>query len=233
VPVAYGGKIGNRGILPLTKGMGPSMRVVNYEQMVSVNGSNGTFSAGGNVINPGLVSSFPWLSGIASGFQAFRFHSLRFLWVPTAPTTLAGTAFLYIDYNFNSSSPTTLLQVDVTAGSCSGQPWLGIPIDTTVAFAKTLNTKDCIHVDLDTSKLLQPWYNVRTSNNANTNTGGALGGSVPVGLTFAPGAIPDATGRPCTLYYGSNTNSAGTAIGLIYAAYDVEFFDPVAPALQS
>lgn len=231
-PTAFGGRVGNRSMFPLQRGMGPCMRVTNYEQATAVTGSNGTFSAGGFVINPGLATAFPWLAGIAANYQSFRFHYLRYVWVPSCPTTTAGSAFLYLDYNFNCGEPTSLAQVDVTAGSCTGQPWLGSPMSSGVAFRSGLDASTNIHVNLDPAKLLQPYYNVRTSNNANTQAGGTLGGVIPAGLTFTSGSFPDATGRPATLYFGSNTNTS-SVIGIIYACYDVEFWDPVAPAISS
>jgi hypothetical protein len=230
IPTAFGGKSGSRSMFPLSKGIGGTMRVMNFEQVISLTGSNGSFSAGGNVINPGLVNSFPWLSTIASNYQSFKIHYLRYIYVPACPTTTQGTAFLYLDYNFNSAVPTTLAQVDLSSNSCSGPAWLGSPIDSSVAFARDLQVSRCIHVDVDVRKLTQPWYNVRTSNNANLSTGGSISAGAQ---TFTPGSVPDTSGRPGIIYYGSNTNITPAANGLIYAAYDVEFFDPVASALNS
>ncbi len=232
IPTAFGGKSGSRSLFPMSRGIGPSMRVCNFEQVLALTGSNGSFSAGGNVGNPGLSSNFPWLATIASNYQSFKIHFMRYIYVPACPTTTAGTAFLYVDYNFNSGVPTTLQQVDLSPYSCSGPAWLGSPCDSSVAFSRDLQVSRSIHVTIDTAKFTQPWYNVRTSNNANLSSGGTLGGVIPAGLTFTPGNIADTSGRPFTIYYGSNTNT-NTTIGLIYCAYDVEFFDPVASALNS
>jgi hypothetical protein len=232
VPTAMGGKSGSRKMFPLSRGIGGNMRVCNYEQLLALTGSNGTFSAGGAVINPGLANAFPWLSTIASNYQSFRFHYLRFVYVPACPTTTAGTAFLYLDYNIDSGAPSTLQQVDIGADSCSGPPWLGSPVDASVAFGNDLQVSRAINVNVDVTKFTQPWYNVRTTNNANLNTGGALGGTIPALLTFTQGNIYDTSGRPCTLYYGSNTNTS-SVIGIIYSCYDVEFFNPVAAALNT
>jgi len=232
IPTAYGGRTGNRKLFPLSRGLGGRMMVAKYEQIVSVNAAGGSFGMGGAVINPGLSTNFPWLSTIASNYQSFKIHFMRFIWVPSCPTTTAGTACLYIDYNFNAVQPTTLAQVDMSASGCSGPPWLGSPVDATVAFAADLQVSRCIHVDVDVTKFTQPWYNVRTGNNANLNTGGALSGTIPVGLTFTQGNISDTSGRPATIYWGSNT-SGSSPIGLVYCGYDVEFFDPIASALNN
>ncbi len=45
-------------------------------------------------INPGLEYSFPWLSGIANGFESYKFHSLRLHYIPT--TNLNATGNLYM-----------------------------------------------------------------------------------------------------------------------------------------
>jgi hypothetical protein len=232
VPAAYGGARGKRNIFPLSRGVGGNMRVANFEQMIALTGSNGTFNVGGYQINPGLSTQFAWLSSIAANYQVFKIHYMRFVYVPACPTTTSGTTFLYLNYNINTSAPTTLAQVDLSPYSCSGPAWLGSPCDAAVAFSKDLQVSHSIHVDLDVSKLELPRYNVRTGQNATLNTGGALGGTIPAGLTFTAGTIPDFSGRPCTLYYGSNTNTA-SVIGIIYVAYDIEFSDPVATGLDT
>jgi len=232
VPAAMGGQRGRRNIFPLTRGMGGNMRVANFEQIVAITGSNGSFSAGGLVVNPGLATNFTWLGAVASNYQTFKFHYLRFIYVPACPTTTNGTAFVYLDYNFNSSEPTSLAQVDLTPYSSSGPAWLGGPVDAPTAFAPALDVRQNIHVDVDCAKFTQPWYNIRTSSNANVSSGGSLGGTIPDGLTFTPGAVADPSGRPCTIYWGSNTNTS-SVIGLLYACYDVEFNDPISAALNT
>lgn len=229
-PSAMGGAQA-RTVFPMQWGYGATMRIRNYEQMTSVVANNGFF-AGGFVLNPGLPTQFTWLSGIASSYQKFKWNYLRFIFVPSCPTTTAGSVFLYLSYDYVDSAPTNLAQVDVSADSSTGPAWLGTPIDGELAFRPGLEVSISNHVNADVNRFTQKWYYVRDSNNANLSTGGALGGVIPAGLTFAGGSVPDTAARPGIIYYGSDVNSTAT-LGRMYVCYDVEFSDPIAPALNT
>lgn len=53
--------------------------------------------------NAGLTSSFPWLSSIADGFEKFLFHTLKFNYIPTCPTSTDGS--IIMSYNSNPAKP--------------------------------------------------------------------------------------------------------------------------------
>jgi hypothetical protein len=42
-------------------------------------------------INPGLASTFPWLSGIATNFQEYKIRGMVYHYVPTSGTAISGT----------------------------------------------------------------------------------------------------------------------------------------------
>lgn len=50
-------------------------------------------------INPGLESSFPWLSNIARSYDRYRFHRLIYRYKPTCPTDTVGQVIMAWDYD--------------------------------------------------------------------------------------------------------------------------------------
>jgi hypothetical protein len=56
-------------------------------------------------LNPGLAQSFPWLSNEALGWESYRFNRLRFIWVPTSGTAVAGNIIMAPDYDASDTAP--------------------------------------------------------------------------------------------------------------------------------
>lgn len=57
--------------------------------------------------NPGTANLFPWLSSIADCYERFKFHSLQFDLLPSAPTSTAGRLYVAVDYDYDDPVPTT------------------------------------------------------------------------------------------------------------------------------
>jgi hypothetical protein len=207
--------------------------VQNFELVHAANGSAGVFFAGGDVMNPGLATSYPWLSGIAKQYSKFRWKALRYIYVPTCSTTTAGSVFFYVSYDSYDTGPSTLAQVAVSENSCIGNAWFGGSINPQLAF-KPLTTQESIYVDVDLARLPNNWYYVRdTFGGTSPSTGGALSGVVPAGLTYTQGSLAELESRPGIIYYGSDGVAGSASIGNLFAAYVVEFFDPIDPTLQT
>jgi hypothetical protein len=77
-------------------------------------------------INPGLASSFPWLSSEAKKWQQYRFHSLIFRYVTRTATATVGSVILSPDYNPKEQVPTTEAQATNTQDAVEGSPWTNI-----------------------------------------------------------------------------------------------------------
>lgn len=56
-------------------------------------------------LNPGLAASFPWLSNEAQGWESYRFNRLRFIWVPSSGTAVAGNIIMGPDYDASDPAP--------------------------------------------------------------------------------------------------------------------------------
>jgi hypothetical protein len=71
-------------------------------------GSYSTFNIQSFVLNPGLVTSFPWLSDVASNFSQYRFHGMVFEFKSTCGSAVSatnnalGTVIMATDYNANN-----------------------------------------------------------------------------------------------------------------------------------
>lgn len=68
-------------------------------------------------LNPGF---FPWLGGLASAFEQYRFHSLKIFYVPSCPTTVDGEVYIMLDYDTEDAYPTTDAEVLNNEDSCYG-----------------------------------------------------------------------------------------------------------------
>lgn len=86
-----------------------TIRVTHKEFVGSVtNGSTTGFAlttlsaaTPGYDLNPACSNLFPWLSGIATNYERYRFISTNFRFVPSSPTTTAGRFYAAIDYDYD------------------------------------------------------------------------------------------------------------------------------------
>lgn len=101
-----------------------SWRFTGSELIGDVRGST-AFSTTRYPINPGLERSFPWLSGEADKWEQYKFHSLRYRYVPRCATTTVGSILMSPDYNVRDNPPTTELQAADTYGAVESSAWVG------------------------------------------------------------------------------------------------------------
>lgn len=208
--------------------------VQNYEQVSGI-GANASFTANVFQVNPSNATTFPWLTSIGNNYQKFRFLNLRFIWTPICSTATTGSVYIYIAYDFLDTTPTTLAQVAASDTSCSGNAWFGAAINQASAFSRDMSTATNIFVDYDPSRVSSPWYYCRDASTAPTSgislTGAPTGGIGTLAVT--QGTVVDPTAVPCRLIAGvDTTNPTSGTLGYVYAAYTVEFADPVAAALN-
>jgi len=78
------------------------------EQIAEVTAANGsTYSLQVPLqINPGLASTFPWLSQIAQNYEAYEFKKLQFVFIPYVSTATNGWNAMNFDYNPQEESST-------------------------------------------------------------------------------------------------------------------------------
>jgi len=78
--------------------------VSHSEYIADVSGSV-AFSVTGYPVNPGLSSTFPWLSQLAVNYESYRFNRLRFSLRTISATSARGSLLLAMDYDAADSAP--------------------------------------------------------------------------------------------------------------------------------
>jgi hypothetical protein len=215
-PAAMGGITSKAGsTMPVFAGIGRKMVVQNYEAIsVLKNVPTNTFALlqTSQSVNPGIASTFPWLSTIALNYSKYKFKMLRFIYVPNVPTSIGGSAYIYLSYDSTDQQPASLANVAVADSSSIGPAWVGGGINAEKAFRPNLGIDECIFVDADVRNFTQPYYYVRTQAKTDTDS------------------------TPLVLYFGSDSALNGTAnyggTGTVYVSYTVELFEPVLASLN-
>jgi hypothetical protein len=207
--------------------------VKNFEQVATYPNTGGpAFRVDGAIINPGLTTSFPWLAGMATNYQKFKFHYLRYFYSSAVSTATGGSAYLTLQYDHLDSAPSSLAQVATSDTSSIGPVWFGGAVNQEKAFDTTLNGDANVYIDVDVSRFNTEWFYVRASSaGVSPSSGGSLGGVIPAGLTFSQGSYSDSEAIPGRIYYGTS-GVTGANPGYLYASYIVEFIEPVDPSLN-
>ncbi len=121
-PVAQAAKFRNKNPVISYEKDGSSCRIRHTERIGTVNGSV-AFAATGYAINPGLPSSFPFLSGIANRFESYRFDRLVYKFKTKTATSAVGDVIQVIDYDASDGAPTNSIQAEAYQGAVSSAPW--------------------------------------------------------------------------------------------------------------
>jgi hypothetical protein len=100
VAMSYGGT--NRG--PQLRAAGQGAIVVSHREFVADVFGAVTFNNIAFPINPGLSTTFPWLSALARNFDKYKFRRLKFCYEPSTATVLPGTVMLAIDLDASDPS---------------------------------------------------------------------------------------------------------------------------------
>jgi hypothetical protein len=131
VPIAMGATVRSRA--PRIRALAGKMvgfRVTHKELIFSLTGTD-PFTANQISLNPGLPSSFPWLSALANNFESYRFRSLRFRYIPNCPSTTVGSSYLCVDYDPADAPPTSEQQVASWESTTSEPAWKGMTFKST------------------------------------------------------------------------------------------------------
>ncbi len=99
---------------------GNQSRLVHREPLAIVNGSVG-FQIQTFEINPGLATTFPWLSAQAAGYESYKFNSLRIEYRFTTNEFVGiGRIVIAPDYDASDDAPTSIQEAEQMADSVMG-----------------------------------------------------------------------------------------------------------------
>jgi hypothetical protein len=74
-------------------------------------------------MNPGISTTFPWLSGVAQRFDKYRFRKLDFKYETQTSTATVGTVMLVPDYNAADPAPANKAVALAYEDSARGEAW--------------------------------------------------------------------------------------------------------------
>lgn len=74
-------------------------------------------------VNPGLNSSFPWLSSMSSLYESYVFEDLHFEFKTMAATTAIGSVMSAVDYDASDVPPVDKTQLASYEGYARSAPW--------------------------------------------------------------------------------------------------------------
>jgi len=100
-----------------------SVRITHREYIEDILGSV-AFGVSTLSINPGLTSTFPWLSvGPAVGYESYTFEKLEFVFEPSCSTATAGRVILAVDYDPTDVQPSSKAVMCTYHNAVSGPAW--------------------------------------------------------------------------------------------------------------
>jgi hypothetical protein len=108
-----------------------SCRVVHRELVASISGgSTAAFAVSSTLaLNPGLSSTFPWLSTMAANWEMYRFNRLSVKYFTRCGTGTAGSVIIAPDYDAADSAPTTEQVASSYMGAVEDAPWKDITLN--------------------------------------------------------------------------------------------------------
>jgi hypothetical protein len=103
-----------------------SCRVVHRELIGSITGTSAFTVALTLPLNPGMVSTFPWLSNEAAGWEKYKFNSLRFCYYTRTGSNVPGSLMLSPDYDAADAAPTSEVFASAYEDTEEDAPWKDI-----------------------------------------------------------------------------------------------------------
>lgn len=98
------------------------VKICHKEYIAEINGSV-LYTSQTYGINPGLPLSFPWLNTMTTGYEAYRFTKLKYVYESTSPTTIAGAVIIAVDFDASDPAPTTKTQIMAYHNAVRGPAW--------------------------------------------------------------------------------------------------------------
>jgi hypothetical protein len=178
------------------------------------------YSAISYVVNPGRSQLFPWLWRIASGYESYKFHSLRFIYETMTNTTQVGTVIMAIDADAHDEVATTKAQLLEYEGATSTAVWLP---KTMVVPSPILNKRTSYFVtdQVDPSGDNNLYHTGRFQIATSGNTASA----VAIGELYVEYDVTFSTPQLGNIGAGLTKSLMSTGIGISSTGYPYPFVD--------
>jgi len=102
---------------------GKSCRVQHKEFITNVSGTTNFTVALFLALNPGLATTFPWLSNIANNFEQYKVHMMRFCYLTRTGTNIPGSVIIAPDYDAADVAPVSEMILSNYAEVVEDAPW--------------------------------------------------------------------------------------------------------------
>jgi len=125
VSVAAAYSTGQSSFAPKIQASRDMARIQHRELISSINGTTGFSILASNSfsLNPGLSSTFPWLSTQALGWEQYRFNSLRFCYYTRTGSATAGSVMITPDYDAADTAPISEQIASAYEDTVEDVPW--------------------------------------------------------------------------------------------------------------
>lgn len=114
---------------PLIQSTRDSSRIVHRELVASITGSAAFAVPIAMPLNPGLQSSFPWLSTQAQSWETYRFNKLRYCYYTRTGSQIPGSVMLVPDYDALDTPPVSEQIASSYDDQQENVPWKDIKCD--------------------------------------------------------------------------------------------------------
>lgn len=120
--------------IPSWKSTGRGIRIAQSERVATIRSGDldNEFNCTRYVINPANNTTFPWLAGIASLFDKYKFHKLRFIFSNNAGTSVSGQVSLGIDFDTLDDPPEDGVGMSNLTKVSQFAPWKTESVDVPV-----------------------------------------------------------------------------------------------------
>ena len=113
----------SEGRAPVIKSSRDTCRITHREFIGNINGSN-LFSIAQNLsVNPGLSSTFPWLSIMAQAWEQYKFEKLKFVFLTRTGSNTPGSVIMSPDYDSSDVAPISEQVMTTYDGTREDAPW--------------------------------------------------------------------------------------------------------------
>lgn len=197
---------------PFLSTRGESTIVRNTEAAVNV-ATTAAFTVTDIYMHPAFN---PWIATVAQNFSKFRYLSLRYIYIPSCPTTTAGTLVLGPTYDVTDNAPLTNGALQAAYHSVTTPYWAGYEGAPLLNSHMTPESRcpGAICVEIDVSRFGNSFYRFQSS-------GDILAFSAPEQDVFVPGRLWIATNGGPAVAIGAGT---------LFVQYDIELIEPITAA---
>lgn len=114
--------------VPMMHTTNQTVVVRHREYIAQIKGSTAFTVQASYQLNPGLINTFPWLSGIATNFQEYTIKGMVFHYVPTSGNAVSatngalGSVMIQTTYRSTDSAPSTKVEMLNEYWACESVP---------------------------------------------------------------------------------------------------------------